>query len=167
MIRKPSTLIQSLMICCACAVFAIAQAVYGSVFGTITDARGSGVPGATVTITNTGTNVVETVKTDGSGYYNQTRLIPGRYRVKVEASGFKTAVIETVVISVDTSVAHLAGAMGKTVWILLPFAADFRWMADREDSPWYATAKLFRQQRPGPGSWPEVIERVAALVREL
>ena len=103
MIRKPSTLIQSLMICCACAVFAIAQAVYGSVFGTITDARGSGVPGATVTITNTGTNVVETVKTDGSGYYNQTRLIPGKYRVKVEAYGFKTAVIETVIVSVDTT----------------------------------------------------------------
>jgi tetratricopeptide (TPR) repeat protein len=70
-----------------------------------------------------------------------------------------------LVISVDTSVAHLAGAMGKAVWILLPFAADFRWMADREDSPWYPTAKLFRQQRPG--DWPEVIERVAALVREL
>ena len=103
MIRKPSTLIQSLMICCACAIFAIAQAVYGSVFGTITDARGSGVPGATVTITNTGTNVVETVKTDGSGYYNQMRLIPGRYRIKIEAGGFKTAVIETVVISVDTA----------------------------------------------------------------
>jgi hypothetical protein len=103
MIRKPSTLIRSLMICCACAVFAIAQAVYGSVFGTITDARGAGVPGATVTITNTGTNVVETVKTDGSGYYNQTRLIPGRYRIKIEAGGFKTAVIETVVVSVDTA----------------------------------------------------------------
>ncbi|HEU0179547.1 MAG TPA: TonB-dependent receptor [Blastocatellia bacterium] len=103
MIRKPSTLILSLMICCACAVFAIAQAVYGSVFGTITDARGSGVPGATVTITNTGTNVAETIKTDGSGYYNRTRLIPGRYRIKVEAGGFKTAVIETVVVSVDTA----------------------------------------------------------------
>src|SRR5215471_6609164 len=102
MIRKPSTLIQSLMICCACAVFAIAQAVYGSAFGTITDARGSGVPGATVTITNTGTNVAETIKTDGSVYYNRTRLIPGRYRIKVEAGGFKTAVIETVVVSVDT-----------------------------------------------------------------
>src|SRR5215510_13599926 len=103
MIRKPSTLIQSLMICCACAVFAIAQAVYGSVFGTITDARGSGVPGATVTITNTGTNVAEKIKTDGSGYYNLTRLTPGRYRIKVEAGGFKTAVIETVVVSVDTA----------------------------------------------------------------
>ena len=84
-------------------VFAMAQAVYGSVFGTITDGRGSGVPGATVTITNTGTNVAESIKTDASGYYNQTRLIPGRYRINVEATGFKTAVIETVVVSVDTA----------------------------------------------------------------
>src|SRR5262245_39769849 len=103
MIRKPSTLIKSLMICCACAVFAIAQAVYGSNFGTFTDARGPGVSGATGTITNTGTNVTETIKTDSSGNYNQTRLIPGKYRIKVEASGFKRAVIETVVVSVDTA----------------------------------------------------------------
>jgi carboxypeptidase family protein/TonB-dependent receptor-like protein len=124
MIRKPSTLIQSLMICCACAVFAIAQAVYGSVFGTITDARGSGVPGATVTITNTGTNVVETVKTDGSGYYNQTRLVPGKYRVKVEAGGFKTAVIETVVVSVDTAsgtnIVLQPGEISETITIFEP-----------------------------------------------
>ena len=160
MIRKPSTLIQSLMICCACAVFAIAQAVYGSVFGTITDARGSGVPGATVTITNTGTNVVETVKTDGSGYYNQTRLIPGRYRVKVEASGFKTAVIETVVISVDTAVAHLAGALGVRTLVLLPFDADWRWLTGRSDSPWYPSATLYRQQ--ADRRWELVVARMLA-----
>src|SRR5262249_953449 len=103
MIRRPSMLAQSLMFCCACAIFAIAQAVYGSIFGEITDAGGSGVPGATVTITNIGTNVAETIKTNSSGYYNQTRLIPGRYRIKVEAGGFKTAVVETVVVSVDTA----------------------------------------------------------------
>ncbi len=96
-------LAQSLMICCACAVFSIAQAVYGSIFGTITDARGSGVPGAKVTITNIGTSVSETVKTNGSGYYNQTRLIPGKYRIKIEALGFKTALIETLLVSVDTA----------------------------------------------------------------
>src|SRR5262245_1988424 len=101
--RRPSMLALSLMIVCAFAVFAMAQAVYGSIFGTITDARGSGVPGATVTITNTGTNVSETVKTNSSGYYSQTRLIPGRYSVKIEAGGFKTALVETVVVSVDTA----------------------------------------------------------------
>ena len=63
-----------------------------------------------------------------------------------------------LVISVDTSVAHLAGAMGKPLWVLVPYAPDFRWMLDREDSPWYPTAKLFRQQKFG--DWEEVIGRV-------
>jgi tetratricopeptide (TPR) repeat protein len=64
-----------------------------------------------------------------------------------------------LIISVDTSVAHLAGAMGKPVWILLPHTADWRWLLDREDSPWYPTARLFRQ--PGFGDWNGVIRRVA------
>jgi ADP-heptose:LPS heptosyltransferase len=50
-----------------------------------------------------------------------------------------------LVISIDTAAAHLAGALGQPVWILLPFAPDFRWLTDREDSPWYPTARLFRQ----------------------
>jgi tetratricopeptide (TPR) repeat protein len=63
-----------------------------------------------------------------------------------------------LVISVDTSVAHLAGALGKSVWILLPYVPDWRWQLDREDSPWYPTARLFRQNHTR--AWDDVITRV-------
>jgi tetratricopeptide (TPR) repeat protein len=63
-----------------------------------------------------------------------------------------------LVISVDTSVAHLAGALGKPVWTLLPFASCWRWMRNSEDSPWYPTMRLFRQ--PSPGDWESVIIKV-------
>ncbi len=63
-----------------------------------------------------------------------------------------------LVITVDTAVAHLAGALGKDVWILLPFAPDWRWLMNREDSPWYPSARLFRQT--APYSWDTVIDQV-------
>jgi tetratricopeptide (TPR) repeat protein len=69
-----------------------------------------------------------------------------------------------IIISVDTAVAHLAGALGKPVWMLLPFVPDWRWMLDREDSPWYPTMRLFRQD--SPGDWGPVIQRLKTMLDE-
>jgi len=65
-----------------------------------------------------------------------------------------------LVIAVDTATAHLAGAMGVPVWLLLPFAPDFRWMLDRNDTPWYPGMRLFRQ--PASGDWDSLITAVVA-----
>jgi tetratricopeptide (TPR) repeat protein len=70
-----------------------------------------------------------------------------------------------LVISVDTSVAHLAGALAKPLWLLLPFPPDWRWMMDREDSPWYPSARLFRQGEDC--QWGPVLARLAAELRRL
>jgi tetratricopeptide (TPR) repeat protein len=69
-----------------------------------------------------------------------------------------------LVISVDTAAAHLAGALGKPVWTLLAFAADSRWLLDREDSPWYPGMRLFRQSEPG--EWDPVLTRVGEALED-
>lgn len=69
-----------------------------------------------------------------------------------------------LIISVDTAVAHLAGAIGRPVWTLLPFTPDWRWMLDREDSPWYPTMRLLRQ--PSPGDWESVIQQIKMALKD-
>jgi tetratricopeptide (TPR) repeat protein len=67
-----------------------------------------------------------------------------------------------LVISIDTAVAHLAGALGAKTWVILPFVAEWRWLCQREDSPWYPTLRLFRQ--PSQGDWLSLMNDVAAVL---
>jgi Flp pilus assembly protein TadD len=104
----------------------------------------------------------------------------GIERATLEANGFladlapdltdmaETAAVVNqldLVITADTSLAHLAGALGVPVWILLPYAPDWRWLLGRADSPWYPSARLFRQERPG--DWAGVIRQVQADLMKL
>ncbi|NEO87268.1 MAG: glycosyltransferase family 9 protein, partial [Spirulina sp. SIO3F2] len=69
-----------------------------------------------------------------------------------------------LVITVDTSVAHLAGAMGRPVWVLLCADPDWRWLKDRQDTPWYPTMRLFQQVQPQ--DWATVMTRVAQALQK-
>ena len=68
-----------------------------------------------------------------------------------------------LVLSIDTGVAHLAGALGRPVWTMLSYGGDWRYLRDRADNPWYPTMRLFRQ--PEPGDWPALIAEVAKALR--
>ena len=68
-----------------------------------------------------------------------------------------------LVISVDTALAHLAGALARPVWLLLPYVPEWRWLLDRDDSPWYPTMRLFRQRRPG--DWGGLVEHLTGVLR--
>jgi outer membrane receptor protein involved in Fe transport len=98
-----------------------AQAVYGSIAGTVVDSSGAAVPGATVTITSVARRTVDTVTTNGEGYYEKLRLLPGTYEVKAELTGFKAKVVSAVNVSVDTQtkvdLALELGAMTETVTV--------------------------------------------------
>ena len=80
--------------------------------------------------------------------------------------GETAALVKTLdlVIGVDTAVVHLAGAMGKPVWLLNRFDTCWRWLRDRDDSPWYPTLRQFRQ--PKPGDWESVVERLRVALVE-
>lgn len=98
--------------------------------------------------------------------------LPGLMSLKPEHTGardfYDTARLIAgldLVITVDTSIAHLAGAMGRPVWVLLSTPCDWRWMEARTDSPWYPSAHLFRQTRQG--DWTTVLEPVAAILQRV
>jgi ADP-heptose:LPS heptosyltransferase len=67
-----------------------------------------------------------------------------------------------LVISVDTAVAHLAGGLARPVWLLLPYVPEWRWLLERDDSPWYPTMRLFRQRKAG--DWESLVERVTGVL---
>jgi tetratricopeptide (TPR) repeat protein len=89
------------------------------------------------------------------------------YTEEIEDFSDTAALIENLdlVISVDTAAAHLAGALGKPIWTLLPYAADWRWLINRDDSPWYPTMRLFRQ--PSFRDWKSVIERICIELQKI
>src|SRR5215217_528591 len=110
-----------------------AQAVYGSISGTITDPQGASISDASVTVTNIAQNVTTTAKTNDSGFYEVTHLIPGNYQVKIEQQGYKTTIQEVVVkadVVANTDVRLEVGALAETVTIT---SVDLSLKTDKSD----------------------------------
>lgn len=100
-----------------------------------------------------------TAQNQVGGYFGQAPLLNLGPEISDFADTMAILGHLDLVITVDTAVAHLAGAMGKTAWVLLPYAPDWRWLLGRDDSPWYPTLRLFRQ--PAPCDWQSVVAAVA------
>ena len=98
--------------------------------------------------------------------------LPGLFLPGVDFDAAPDAFIDTaatmqnldLIVTCDTSIAHLAGALGRPVWVVLKDVPDWRWLLDRPDSPWYPTMRLFRQKQRG--NWAEVFDRVGAALRD-
>jgi hypothetical protein len=133
--RIPLLLLGLLLVLGAFALEIRAQAVYGSISGTVTDSSGAVVPGASVTITDIERKTTDTVTTNESGLYAKERLLPGRYEVKVEAQGFKQKLISSVIVNVDAQTkvdAPLeAGAITDTVTVTASVGQSLK--TDRAD----------------------------------
>jgi hypothetical protein len=99
---------------------------------------------------------------EAAGWQPGYGIHPGEFSLADYARAIKGM---DLVITVDSMPAHLAGAMGVPVWTLLHANADWRWMNDREDSPWYPTMRLFRQEKPG--DWDTVIQKVKRQLQQL
>jgi len=103
----------------------------------------------------------------------QVETLPPGMAVEVLGDGFPQDFSDTaaamealdLVISCDTSVAHLAGALGRPCWTVLRFGADWRWLTGRGDTPWYPGMRLFRQ--PAPGDWPGVFRQMVSEIGEI
>jgi hypothetical protein len=107
----------------------------------------------------------EVWKSDKSALKSTSNIVHFGNKLKDFADTAALCELMDVIITIDTSVAHLGAAMGKQTWIMLPFAADWRWLLDRDDSPWYECVKLFRQQ--SRNDWQSVFAKVRADLSKL
>jgi len=131
--RKLPLLVLTLLLIGGLSYEAYAQAVYGSISGTITDPQSAAISGASVTVTNVAQNVTTTAKTNDSGFYEVTHLIPGVYQVKIEQQGYKTAVQEVVVkadVAATADIRLEVGALAETVTIT---GVDLSLKTDKSD----------------------------------